>query len=51
MAKTDKNFEREIIRELTRVCEDAKFYREGFIWLDARRSTAFSAKFKGDTGF
>lgn len=33
MRKTDKKHEREIIRELTRVCEDAKYTHEGFIWL------------------
>jgi hypothetical protein len=33
MRKNDKKLEREIIRELTRVCEDAKFDHEGFIWL------------------
>ncbi|MGM7319143.1 hypothetical protein [Idiomarina sp. ST10R2A5] len=33
MRKTDKKLEREIIRELTQVCEAAKFEYEGFIWL------------------
>ncbi|WP_224798455.1 hypothetical protein [Idiomarina abyssalis] len=33
MRKTDKKLEREIIRELTQVCEVAKFEHEGFIWL------------------
>ncbi|MTJ00947.1 hypothetical protein [Idiomarina piscisalsi] len=33
MRKTDKKREREIIRELTQVCEAAKFEHEGFIWL------------------
>ncbi|ASG64815.1 hypothetical protein CEW91_00975 [Idiomarina piscisalsi] len=33
MRKSDKKLEREIIRELTRVCEAAKFDHEGFIWL------------------
>ncbi|MDV6316690.1 hypothetical protein [Idiomarina sp. HP20-50] len=33
MRKTDKKLEREIIRELTKVCEAAKFEHEGFIWL------------------
>ncbi|RUO73651.1 hypothetical protein [Idiomarina seosinensis] len=33
MRKTDKKLEREIIRELTQLCEAAKFDHEGFIWL------------------
>ncbi|MCK7459775.1 hypothetical protein [Idiomarina aminovorans] len=33
MRKTDKKLEREIIRELTQVCETAKFEHEGFSWL------------------
>ncbi|WP_275978045.1 hypothetical protein [Idiomarina rhizosphaerae] len=33
MRKTDKKLEREIIRELTQMCEVAKFDHEGFIWL------------------
>lgn len=33
MRKTDKKIEREIIRELTQVCEEAKFDHDGFIWL------------------
>lgn len=33
MRKTDKKLEREIIRELTQMCEAAKFDHEGFIWL------------------
>ncbi|MGM0526586.1 MAG: hypothetical protein ACQEQ8_10405 [Pseudomonadota bacterium] len=33
MRKTDKKLERAIIRELTQVCEAAKFEHEGFIWL------------------
>lgn len=33
MRKNDKKLEREIIRELTRVCEEAKFDHDGFIWL------------------
>jgi len=33
MRKNDKKIEREIIRELTRVCEEAKFDHPGFIWL------------------
>lgn len=33
MRKMDKKLDREIIRELTQVCEDAKFDHEGFIWL------------------
>lgn len=33
MRKNDRKIEREIIRELTRVCETAKFDHDGFIWL------------------
>lgn len=33
MRKTDKKLDREIIRELTQMCEAAKFDHEGFIWL------------------
>ncbi|WP_287816905.1 hypothetical protein [Idiomarina sp.] len=33
MRKNDKKIEREIIRELTRVCEEAKFEHQGFTWL------------------
>ena len=33
MRKNDKKLEREIIRELTKVCEEAKFDHDGFIWL------------------
>jgi len=33
MRKSDRKLEREIIRELTQVCEAAKFDHDGFIWL------------------
>ena len=44
MRKTDKKRESQIIRELTKLCETAKFEHEGFVWLthevDYQRFTA-----------